>query len=144
MSSCRVSSVDQIFVGSATPHLSDGGTAASDDRQRQHVSPFHRIGPTLGANNTPDDDQPLDLTAGGGLASAARKRRGSPSPQSPGQRDLDLDSPLDLSVKRSRTANVDPGPWSAGYGMLGVDTTGPGNSLFHDLFNSLKVRDISL
>jgi len=114
MALCRVSGVDQRFARSASSTLSlqhlpvSSSPAACPDRQ--HVSPF----PVAPANDfssaanlssqpasdyTMPDDQPLDLTGGG---AAARKRRGTESP-GPVQAADDADSPLDLSVKRSRT-----------------------------------------
>ena len=128
MASCRISAVDQRFARSSSstlpPQLGAASASAGDERQQQHVSPFH-IGPpadfssrsTLGANHgllsasaqQVSDDQPLDLTGGG----AARKRRGSGSPNP------DADSPLDLSVKRSRTS--DAAAPLTGFAVLGVD-----------------------
>ena len=98
MAACRVSSVDQRFAQST----STSSLTGSDDRQR-HVSPFHVGLPShsdhsvmSSSGHRVTDDQPLDLTGGG----AGRKRRGAGSPLSP---KADVDSPLDLSVKRPRT-----------------------------------------
>ena len=113
MASCHVSSVDQRRFARSTsstlpPQLSVT-MSTGDARQQHHVSPFH-VGPaatdfsiSLGANHSllsasvSADDQPLDLTGGG----VARKRSASPEP-------ADEDSPLDLSVKRSRTDDATP------------------------------------
>ena len=126
MASCRVSSVDQRFSRSTSstlpPQLSVTMSASTGDaRQQHHVSPFHvgpaatdfSVRPTLGANHSlsvqhMSDDQPLDLTGGG----TARKRAASP----------DEDSPLDLSVKRSRT---DDGTPLSDFSMAGVGRAVP-------------------
>ena len=112
---CRLSGVDQRFAQSSSSSTPTG------------VSPFHAAGPTtefpsthspFGANHAImsclPDEQPLDLTGGG----AARKRRGVASPCLAAP---DADSPLDLSVKRSRTddASTPLSPFS----MLGMDQT---------------------
>ena len=132
MAACRVSNVDQRFARSTSstlsPQLNAASSSAGEDRQQHHVSPFH-IGPptdfsprpTLGANHSflsasvhrVPDDQPLDLTGGAG-----RKRRGDGSPNPTA---VDVDSPLDLSVKRSRKDDA-AAPLS-GFSVLGVDHT---------------------
>jgi len=130
MAACRVSNVDQRFARSTTstlpPQLNAASSSAGEDRQQHHVSPFHigpptDFSPTLGANHSflsasvhrVPDDQPLDLTGGGG-----RKRRGDGSPNPTA---VDVDSPLDLSVKRSRKDDA-AAPLS-GFSVLGVDHT---------------------
>jgi len=139
MASCRVSTVDQRFSLSASstspPQLTAASPSAAEDRQQQHATPFHfgltndlPSRPTLGGASHgivsvpvhhASDDQPLDLTGGG----AARKRRGS---RSPSPEPANVDSPLDLSVKRSRTAGADT-PLSS-FSVMGVDRAIPGGA----------------
>lgn len=107
-----MSTVDQRFSRSASstlPQQLNTTTLSTSDDGQQHDSPFH-LGPsadflsrpTFGASHgfqsvhRPPDDQPLDLTGGG----PGRKRRGDGSPNS---KSADVDSPLDLSMKRPRT-----------------------------------------
>ena len=129
MAACRVSNMD-LFVPSTSStlpqQLNVTSSSTGEDRQQHHVSPFH-VGPTadfsyttLGANRSflsasvhhEPDDQPLDLTGGG----TSRKRRGAGSPN---PNAADVDSPLDLSVKRSRTD--DASTRLSGFSMSGAE-----------------------